>query len=202
MLDRTDGSLLLAAPFVRQLTWARAIGSDGRPVLNPGQEPRSTGTRVCPAVEGATNWFSTAFSPVTGLYYVQALESCSIYTRAPDSWRPGRSYYGGSTKKPPGERGQKVLRALDIETGAVKWELPQIGPANTWGGVLATAGGLVFFGEDGGAFMAVDAATGEPLWRFQTNVVWKASPMTYVFDGRQHVVVAAGPNILAFALRE
>ena len=202
VLDRTDGSLLLAEPFVRQLTWARAIGSDGRPLLNAGQEPRATGTRVCPAVEGATNWFSTAFSPVTGLYYVQALESCSIYTRSPDSWRPGRSYYGGSTKKPPGERGQKVLRALDIDTGAVRWELPQTGPADTWGGVLATAGGLVFFGEDSGAFMAVDAATGDPLWRFQTNAVWKASPMTYVFDGRQYVVVAAGPNVLAFALRE
>jgi alcohol dehydrogenase (cytochrome c) len=50
--------------------------------------------------------------------------------------------------------------------------------------------------------MAVDATTGEPVWRFQTNVTWKASPMTYVFDGRQHVAIAAGPNILAFALRE
>ena len=60
----------------------------------------------------------------------------------------------------------------------------------------------MFFGEDSGALMAVDAATGAPLWQFQTNVQWKASPMTYVFDGRQHVAVAAGPNIMAFRLLE
>ena len=101
-----------------------------------------------------------------------------------------------------GERGQKFLRAIEIQSGAIAWELPQTGPANSWGGVLASAGGLVFFGEDSGALMAVDATTGEPLWQFQTNAIWKASPMTYVFDGRQHIAVAAGPNILAFALRE
>jgi alcohol dehydrogenase (cytochrome c) len=202
VLDRTSGALLLAQAFVKNLTWARAIGSDGRPVLNPGQEPTPTGTKVCPAVEGASNWFSTAFSPATGLYYVQTLESCSIYTRAPDTWRPGRSYYAGSTRQPRGERGQKFLRAIEIQSGAIAWELPQTGPANSWGGVLASAGGLVFFGEDSGALMAVDATTGEPLWQFQTNAIWKASPMTYVFDGRQHIAVAAGPNILAFALRD
>jgi alcohol dehydrogenase (cytochrome c) len=80
------------------------------------------------------------------------------------------------------------------------WELPQVGPANTWGGVLSTAGGLVFFGEDSGTFMAVEAATGKALWQFPVNQVWKASPMTYSFDGRQHIAVAAGPNIMAFAL--
>jgi len=202
VLDRTSGALLLAEAFVKNLTWARAIGSDGRPVLNPGQEPTRTGTKVCPAVEGATNWFSTAFSPATGLYYVQTLESCSIYTQAPDTWRAGRSYYAGSTRQPAGERGQKFLRAIQIESGAIAWELPQTGPANSWGGVLASAGGLVFYGEDSGALMAVDATTGEPLWQFQTNATWKASPMTYVFDGRQHIAVAAGPNILAFALRD
>ena len=78
--------------------------------------------------------------------------------------------------------------------------MPQIGPANSWGGTLATAGGLVFFGDDSGAFTAVDATTGERLWQFQTSQLWKASPMTYVFDNRQYIAVAAGPNILAFAL--
>ena len=74
VLDRTNGALLRAKPFVKKLTWAREIGPDGRPVLNPGQEPTPEGTRVCPAVEGATNWFSTSFNPTTGLYYVQTLE--------------------------------------------------------------------------------------------------------------------------------
>jgi alcohol dehydrogenase (cytochrome c) len=199
VLDRTSGALLLAKPFVTKLTWAREIDATGRPVLNPDQAPNAEGRTVCPAVEGATNWFSTAFSPSTGLYYVQALEKCTVYTRTPETWRAGASYYGGTTRS-ASEPGQKVLRAIDVATGAIRWELPQTGRANSWGGTLATAGGLVFVGEDSGALMAVDAATGEPLWQFQTNVQWKASPMTYAFDGRQYVAVASGPNILAFAL--
>jgi alcohol dehydrogenase (cytochrome c) len=202
VLDRTNGALLLAKPFVKKLTWAREIGRDGRPVLNPGQEPTAEGTKVCPAVEGATNWFSTSFSPATGLYYVQTLEKCTVYKKEPAEWQAGKSYYGGSTKDAPDEPGQKVLRAIDVKTGAVAWELPQAGAARSWGGTLATASGLVFFGEDGGALMAVDAASGKPLWQFQANTLWKASPMTYLFDGRQHVAVAAGSSILSFALVE
>ena len=67
-------------------------------------------------------------------------------------------------------------------------------------GLLATAGGLVFFGEDSGAFAALDAKTGKLLWYFQTNQLWKASPMTYVVNGKQYVAVAAGSNIVSFAL--
>jgi len=78
--------------------------------------------------------------------------------------------------------------------------VPQTGSAASWGGALSTAGGLVFYGDDGGAFAAVDAKTGERLWRFQANIRWKASPMTYSFDGRQFVAVAAGSTIIAFAL--
>jgi len=199
VLDRTDGTLLLAKPFVTKLTWAKGIDAAGRPLLEPDQTPTAEGRTVCPAVEGATNWFSTAFAPATGLYYVQALEKCTVYTRSPETWRAGESFYGGATRRAK-EPGQKVLRAIDVRTGAIRWELPQAGPASSWGGTLATAGGLVFVGEDGGALAAVDAATGAPVWRFQTNALWKASPMTYAFDGRQHVAVAAGPNILAFRL--
>ena len=200
VLDRATGALLLAKPFVKQLTWAKGIGADGRPILNPDQAPTAAGRRVCPAVEGATNWFSTAFDRATGLYFVQALEKCTVYSRAPETWQAGRSFYGGATRQVEGEPGQKVLRAIDIADGTIRWELPQVGPATTWGGALATGGGLVFFGEDSGALVAVDLARGTPLWQFQANVLWKASPMTYVFDGRQYIAVAAGPNILAFAL--
>jgi alcohol dehydrogenase (cytochrome c) len=66
--------------------------------------------------------------------------------------------------------------------------------------VLSTAGGVVFFGEDSGSFMAADATTGAQLWSFQTSQLWKASPMTYQFDGKQYVAVASGPNIIAFGL--
>jgi alcohol dehydrogenase (cytochrome c) len=200
VLDRTNGALLLARPFVKKLTWASGISPEGRPILNPNQQPSKGGTRVCPAVEGATNWFSTSFNPATGLYYVQTLEKCNVYTTSPDVWQAGRSYYGGTTKNVVGETGQKVLRAIDVQTGSIAWEVPQTGPADSWGGTLSTAGGLVFYGDDSGAFVAVDAKTGERLWRFPANVIWKASPMTYSFDGRQFVAVAAGSTIIAFAV--
>jgi alcohol dehydrogenase (cytochrome c) len=202
VLDRTTGELLRATPFVKKLTWAREIGSDGRPVLNPDQMPTLEGTRVCPPIEGATNWFSTAFHPGTGLYYVQTLEKCNVFTKNPSEWRAGSSYYSGSTRSPSEDAPQKILRAIDVRTGAISWELPQVGSADSWGGTLATAGGLVFFGEDGGAFTAVDAKGGEILWRFQSNQLWKASPMTYEFDSEQIVAIASGPNVLAFALAE
>jgi alcohol dehydrogenase (cytochrome c) len=66
--------------------------------------------------------------------------------------------------------------------------------------VLSTASGLVFFGENSGAFMAADATTGAILWQFPTNQVWKASPMTYQFDHKQYVAIAAGIGIIAFGL--
>lgn len=201
VLDRTTGELLSGTPFVEKLTWASGIGADGRPKLLPGADPTPQGTRVCPAVEGATNWMSTAYSPRTRLYYVQALESCNIYTKSAAWWKPGESFYGGGARRIPGEPGRKVLRALDIETGKIGWEVPQTGSADSWGGVLATAGGLVFFGDDSGAFAAVAADTGKPLWHFHTSTVWKASPMTYAVDGHQFVAVAAGGNVIAFGLR-
>ena len=143
-----------------------------------------------------------SFSPRTGLYYVQAFEKCSIYTKAPQGpWEPGKPYLGGSQRVLQEDpTPQRILRAIDIRTGAIAWELPQPGPAISWGGTLATATGLVFVAEDGGALMAVDATTGTPLWTFQTNANWRASPMTYMFDGRQHIAIAAGANILSFAI--
>jgi alcohol dehydrogenase (cytochrome c) len=201
VLDRTSGKLLLAKPFVKNLSWASGIGPDGRPVLIPGQEPKPEGYKACPSVEGATNWFSTSFNPATGLYYVQTLEKCTVFTLTPNQqWQAGRSFFGGTTRNVPGEPGQKILRAIDITTGKIAWELPQTGEAESWGGALGTSTGLVFLAEDSGALMAVDALNGAPLWHFQANTLWKASPMTYMFDGRQYVAVAAGPNILSFAL--
>jgi alcohol dehydrogenase (cytochrome c) len=200
VLDRLTGEFLLGQPFVKKLTWASGIGSDGRPKLLPGAEPAPEGTKACPAVEGAANWMSTAYYPGTGLFYVMALESCNIYTKSSAWWEPGKSFYGGGTHRVPGETGQKVLRAIDIQTGKIAWEYPQIGPGDSWGGVLSTDGGLVFFGDDSGAFACVNAKTGKPLWHFNTSQLWKASPMTYSVKGKQYVAVAAGSNILAFGL--
>jgi alcohol dehydrogenase (cytochrome c) len=201
VFDRTDGKLLLARQFLKNVTWASGIGADGRPIKLPNQEPAAGGTKVCPSQDGATNWFSPSYNPATGLYYFQTFEKCSVYQKSDGGeWEAGKSYLGGSQRTSPDPKPVRVLKALDIRTGTIVWELPQPGPAQSWGGTLATATGLVIFGEEGGALMAADAATGKPLWSFQTNHTWKASPMTYSFDGKQYIGVAAGSNILAFGI--
>ena len=200
VLDRVTGKLLLAKPFVKKMTWAREIGSDGRPVLIPDKQPTMQGNTICPPIEGATNWFSTAFNPGTGLYYIQALEKCGVFTKVEQEWQAGKGFMGGTTKTVPGDEPRKFLRAIDIQTGSIAWEVPETGQANSWGGVLGTAGGLVFFCDDSGAFAAAESKTGKRLWEFPANRLWKASPMTYSFDGKQYVAVASGQSIIAFGL--
>ena len=200
VLDRISGKLLLAKPLVKKLTWSSGVDAKGRPVLLPDQVPTVAGTKICPPIEGATNWFSSAFSPETGLYYVQTLEKCGIYTKNHSEWKAGASYVGGTTRNIPDDHSRKVLRAFDIQTGESAWELPQWGEAESWGGVLAAAGGLVFFCDDEGSFAAADARTGKRLWSFQASRLWKASPMTYRFDGRQYVAVATGQSVISFSL--
>jgi alcohol dehydrogenase (cytochrome c) len=203
VFDRTDGTRLLSKAFIKNLTWASGIGADGRPIRLPNQAPTAAGTKVCPSQDGATNWYSPSYNPATGLYYVQTFEKCSIYTKSDQGeWQSGKSYLGGSQRTAPDPKPQRILRAIDIRTGNIAWELPQYGSAQSWGGTLTTASGLVIVGEDGGALLAVDAQNGKPLWSFQTNQTWKASPMTYVFDSRQYVAVASGSNIIAFAIQD
>lgn len=200
VLDRLTGKVLLARPFVRKLTWASGIGSDGRPQLLPGNDPTAEGQRTCPSVAGAANWTSTAFSPSTNLYYLFAQESCNIYSKRAENWQPGQSYYGGATRRSPGDDGGKFLRALDIQTGKIAWEIPNIGGGILGSGLMATAGNLLFYGDDRGAFVAADATNGKLLWHFNTAQRWKGGPMSYIVDGKQHVAIAAGSTILSFRL--
>lgn len=200
VLDRTNGRFLAASPFVKKLTWAKSIGPDGRPVLGEGWLPTKEGTRICPSMEGASNWMSSAYDPQTHLFYVMALEKCNVFSKNSQWWKQGESFYGGTARPVPDEIPRKYLRAIDPETGKIAWEEEQIGPANTWGGILATAGGLVFFCDDDGSYGAVDAKTGRPLWHFALSARWHASPMTYAIDGQQYVAIAANSNIVAFSL--
>jgi PQQ-dependent dehydrogenase (methanol/ethanol family) len=193
VLDRTNGKLLQATPLVKKLTWASGIGADGRPVLLPNNETTTQGVQTCPAVRGATNWYSTAYNPSTRLYYVMTVEDCSIYRKAHDGG------YGPVDDR--ADPAMKVLRAITVDDGKIAWEIPLIGPPErNYSGVLSTAGGLVFFGETSGGFAAVEAMTGKYLWHFEASEPWKASPITYMVNGRQYVAIASGANILSFAL--
>jgi len=199
VLDRTSGKFLRSAPFVKKLNWATGIDASGRPMLSD-RIPTKEGIYICPGVVGATNWFSPSYNPSTGLFYVMALESCSLYFAKSTPFTPGETYYGTGTKFPSGERSQKILLALSVSDGKEVWRYPQAGRGNSWGGTLTTAGGLVFFADDTDSFEAVDAETGNALWHFNTGQSFSASPMTYAVDGVQYVAISAGSDVFSFAL--
>lgn len=201
VLDRTNGQFLLGEPFVNQ-TWAAGMDDSGRPIVLPGSDPTDAGSDVCPAIRGATNWWATSYHPGTKLFYLLAHESCMTYTKNDRDWQRGRSWLGGTVRLADGSPNQKFIRAIDIQTGRTVWSYAQTGKAQTYSGVLSTDGDLVFFGEDSGAFAALDARSGTPLWHFQANQDWKASPMTYMVGGRQYVAIASGLGFWAFALPE
>jgi len=193
ILDRTNGQFLLAQPFVKKLTWASAFDpKTGMPTLVSGNTPTKDGTLTCPGVRGATNWYPAAFNPKTRLFYVMAAEDCGVY-------RSEGRIFGNNPD--PANSGTRHVRALNIETGAIVWDKPLVGPQESnYSGVLATAGGLVFHGETGGDFAAVDARTGKTLYTFRTNDSWRATPMTYTVGGRQYVAGMDGSVLWSFAL--
>ncbi|MBI1789150.1 MAG: PQQ-dependent dehydrogenase, methanol/ethanol family [Acidobacteria bacterium] len=201
VLDRAEGQYLRGTPFVKLLNWASGLDSKGRPILVPGVEPSLHGTKVCPATAGATNWMSPAYNPDTGYFYVVAQEGCGIATKSRDTFRPGGfPYVGTGYIESPEEPWQMHVRALELTTGKLAWDYKQIGSRGYGAGLLSTAGGVLFAGDDQGFLTALDAATGAPLWHFNTGQQITASPMTYSFKGKQYVALTAGSNVVAFGL--
>ncbi len=199
VLDRSTGKFLHATPFVKKLNWATGVDASGRPIYSD-KLPSKDGTYICPGIVGATNWFSPSYNPNTGIFYVMALENCNLYFANPKPFTPGETYYNTGTKMPPNEHSQKILLALSVADGKEVWRYPQAGRGNSWGGTLATAGGLVFFADDANSFEAVEAETGRALWYFNTGQSFSASPMTYAVDGAQYVAISAGSDVFSFSL--
>jgi alcohol dehydrogenase (cytochrome c) len=199
VLDRTNGKFLSATPFVEKLNWARGIDAAGRPVLTE-VKPTAEGTRVCPGYAGATNWFAPSYSESTHSVYFMALEQCETYFFKPQAFQEGQGYYSTGVKRIPGESSQKLLVAFNLDAGSIAWKYSQVGGGRSSAGTMATAGDLVFFGDDAGSFEAVDAQSGKPLWHFNTGQDMSASPMSYAVAGKQYVAIAAGSDIFSFAL--
>ncbi len=199
ILDRTNGKFLDATLFEPSVNWAKGIDAKGRPITT-GVIPTPGGTRVCPGIVGATNWFSPSYNPQTHLFYFMALRDCNIGHATPQPFVKGESYYNTGVERISGERGKKTFVAFDVESGKIAWRYPQAGRGNSWGGTMSTAGGLVFFGDDADSFEAIDARDGKPLWHFNTGQGMHASPMSYAVDGKQYVAIAAGSDIFSFAL--
>src|SRR5437667_2401246 len=201
VLDRTSGEFLSAIRFVEKLNWASGIDAKGRPIRSDIM-PTPSGTKVCPGYAGATNWFSPSYSESAHLFYVLVREQCQTYFSAaePQQFQPGKEFYSTGVKHAAGEKSEKLLIAFDVSSGTSAWKYPQIGSGHSMSGTMTTAGGLLFFGDDAQSFEALDAQNGKPLWHFNTGQEMSASPMTYAVDGKQYVAVAAGSDVLSFAL--
>ncbi|KEO51800.1 PQQ-dependent methanol/ethanol family dehydrogenase [Thioclava pacifica] len=201
ILNRDDGKFIAAYPFVKDISWAKGIDENGRPIYNEDNRPGAPnassddgkGQQVfaVPSFLGGKNWMPMSYSQKTGLFYVPSNEWGMDIWNEPISYKKGAAYLGaGFTIKPLFEDYIGSLKAMDPNTGEVKWEYKNDAPL--WGGTMATAGGLVFFGTPEGKFIALDDETGEELWSFQTGSGIVGQPITWEQDGEQYVTVMSG----------
>jgi len=211
VLDRVTGTFLSAKAFVRQ-NWNLGFEESGRPIKAPRARPSAEGTLIEPGTQGGTNWYSPSFSPRTGLFYISSWDNYSaISTRAEvPPWQETRKYTGrapparGSAPRPPGvpfrteAEGYGAVRAIDPKTGEKKWDFKMVD--YTESGILTTASDLLFSGGREGHFFALDARTGELLWKVSLGGTVASGPMTYAVDGRQYVAVSADSALYVFGL--
>lgn len=199
--DATTGKLLNAFPFVRKVTWATGIDlATGRPNYvadnRPGDPTAATEGKgktvfAAPSFLGGKNQMPMAYSPDTRLFYVPANEWGMDIWNEPIAYKKGAAYLGaGFTIRTLNDDYIGALRAIDPKTGRIVWE--QKNGAPLWGGVLATAGNLVFWGTPEGYLKAADAKTGKVVWQFQTGSGVVAPPVTWQQDGVQYVSVVSG----------
>ena len=215
-LDRTDGEYLLGSPFVR-VNWSSGLDENGRPIPTPQPEDMPT----YPGNQGGTNWYPPSWSPRTELFYFSAWEDyATIYEPEESEYVPGRAFLGGGfevlTPAPgaPGvgigrtnpinnwtdEVGHASLKALDPRTGEEVWEFEQFDVSDS--GMLTTATDLLFTGGREGYIHALDATSGELLWKKNLGGQIVMAPITYMVDGIQYLSFISGHVLASFALPE
>jgi alcohol dehydrogenase (cytochrome c) len=212
VLDRTNGEFLSGKPFTK-VNWANGLDAKGRP--NRAISPARTGSLVYPNNQGATNWYPPSFSPRTGLFYIPSwMDTYSTYTKGDVEYKEGNQFVGRfptmafpALRTGPGdinqrlpEEGYGAIQAFDPKTGERKWEYKMVDVTDS--GVLTTATDLLFAGGREGYFFALDARTGEPLWKANVGGQVASGPMSYSVGGRQYIEIAAGSVIFVYALRQ
>lgn len=199
VLDRTNGKVIAANPFVK-VNWAEKVDlATGRPIeAEPAKRLRAgEKVEIRPRTTGGKNWPPMAFNPKTGLLYAPMLEESMMiqYTPGLPEYKAGTRYTGAETSRVPLKPGEPygAYGALDPLTAKPKWKVPLTdADIGMWSGMLATAGGLVFTGKQTGEFIALDESSGNVLWKFQTGSSVNAQPVTYTHKGRQYVTVLSG----------
>lgn len=194
LLDRTNGKHLLTAPFIDE-TWSSSYDAEGHPVPKPHTAPASDGTLVAPASGGGTNWMAPSFDPQTGLVYVTATRTYSIYYLTARGKAEG---WGGRDRDLWSDT---ATRAIDYQTGKIAWT-HELGRGGSSSGNMSTAGHLLFTADNSGNLLGLDPATGKTLWHVSAGGRMGSSPMTYMLDGRQYIVMASDDRLMAFALPE
>ncbi|TIX49482.1 PQQ-dependent dehydrogenase, methanol/ethanol family [Alteraurantiacibacter aquimixticola] len=198
VLDRETGELI-SAETIAPISWATGIDMEtGRPIENPEARYGEIPVMVSPGAGGAHNWNPMAYSPETGLAYVPVTETYMAYAAAPD-YTPGQGLgtaFAGHDEirreiaEYADEHSKGWLSAWDPVTQTERWRVPYAKKGS--GGVLVTAGNLVFQGTIGTSFAAYDATTGEKVWEMPVQNVPIAAPITYMVDGVQYIAVNAG----------
>ena len=202
VLDRTSGEFLLGKPFAK-VNWMDGFDEKGRPKRVPGMGPSKEGTLIMPTVNGATNWYPPSYSPHTELFYIPGWENTGSI--AIEGGRPqtiGDLPAGAPNlviNDRPENQGYGFVRAFDMKTGDQKWEYKMSDV--TYAGVLSTASDLVFSGGREGYFYALNARTGQQLWRMALGGQVNSGPMSFMVDGKQYIAVAAGGSLFAFRLK-
>jgi len=199
-LDRATGEFLLGETYAT-VTWASGLDANGAPIRVPGMAPTYEGVMVSPPIVGATNWYSPAFNPDTGLFYVTSFDGEQEFFKRDEDYEEGERYTGGGGRyTQPMDAFHSAIRAIDPTTVNIAWEFP-IMPRSS-AGITTTAGGLLFSGSVDGYFFALDAASGEELWNISLGARVHAAPMTYAVDGEQFVTIASGNVVFSFGLRD
>ena len=199
VVDRVTGEPVTSTKFGTTMNWVKSVRKNGAPEPDPGKEATVPGSLVSPVEGGVTNWPPAAYSPETGFFYVHERNGFNLLYLTETDPRGSMGLAGKSVAQVGAL--PSALRAIDYKTGKPAWrhEFPGVGGAGGSGGILATAGKLLFTGDGGGNFVAFDATNGTPLWHSRIGSPSNA-PETYSVDGKQYVLVAVGDTLYAFCL--
>lgn len=191
VVDRADGKFVSGYPIVKHFNWIRGLDDAGRLV---GRNEPEVGKKklLCPSIGGGRSWNQAAFNPQTGLLYTTAIEWCQEVMAQKEEPQEGKVFFGGvfENRHPPGEKAYGHLDAIDPVSGKATWSYRDKYPLLA--SVLSTGGGLIFTGDVEGFFFALDARSGEKLWRFQTGSGNRGSAVSYTAGGRQFVATPTG----------